>query len=582
MTSQTIHPTPQIIHEYLAANGLAGAADALAVEAGINPRHPLPQTPGLGGGSRLLGPAGGTGASLGVAPAAAAAAVAAVAAAGSSRPGSLSRSSSVGGGGSRRRDAGGPIGGGGSGHDGHSGVLSCTASAGDKRSARGVKRLSFSAAASGAAAAGGAKARGGSSSIRTSQTASESRAAPLLSSTSEGSQQEGGQEEKGDGLERAAAKRPRLLATSVAASEHAAATSSVVMAGTNADGGNGGEARVDDSAARAGQARDHRSRKINSSGGAGDGGVLPRPAAAISSVPINRPGRIASAFSSPSYFGAPLRPGTGKGRAAAAVTGAVARAGGKGHKHAASGGGKRSARTPLASPPARAAVAAAATGGSASGLPEQDGWAATPVGTPRGFYTAVASSSSIGGGGGSSSSGIDDASFNVFGSQNDTREGKGSGGGGSCYSSAGKSLELAPRSFPHHHQHVHGGGIGLGIGALSRDHRGATAGTAAGGGGGAAVEGTTALDKIVTSFLRNQHERCPDPVCVLPPLSLSEPHRCPGRAPEGAMGAGAPPNVAKRALAWQVCVNDSAAGLCVCVRGLLFVYVSLATIAPTG
>lgn len=72
------------------------------------------------------------------------------------------------------------------------------------------------------------------------------------------------------------------------------------------------------------------------------------------------------------------------------------------------------------------------------------------------------------------------------------------------------------------------------------------------GGEGERGVGRTALDAIVTSFLRNQHERCPDPVCVLPPLSLSEPHRCPARTPAGAVGAGAPPSVAKRALAQQV------------------------------
>lgn len=65
---------------------------------------------------------------------------------------------------------------------------------------------------------------------------------------------------------------------------------------------------------------------------------------------------------------------------------------------------------------------------------------------------------------------------------------------------------------------------------------------------------STVLDEIVTSFLRNQHERCPDPICVLPPLSLLEPHQCPGRTPAGAMGSSAPPNVAKlAALARQVC-----------------------------
>lgn len=81
------------------------------------------------------------------------------------------------------------------------------------------------------------------------------------------------------------------------------------------------------------------------------------------------------------------------------------------------------------------------------------------------------------------------------------------------------------------------------------------------GGSDTGAGGRTALDAIVTSFLRNQHERCPDPVCVLPPLSLSEPHECPPRTPTGAFGAGAPPNVMKRALAWQVCFV-----LFVCVR----------------
>ena len=80
-------------------------------------------------------------------------------------------------------------------------------------------------------------------------------------------------------------------------------------------------------------------------------------------------------------------------------------------------------------------------------------------------------------------------------------------------------------------------------------------GSGGGGGGYGMVPsgGATALDEIVTTFLLNQHERCPDPVCVLPPLSLLEPHRCPGRTPAGAMGTSAPPNVAKRAaLARQV------------------------------
>lgn len=99
-----------------------------------------------------------------------------------------------------------------------------------------------------------------------------------------------------------------------------------------------------------------------------------------------------------------------------------------------------------------------------------------------------------------------------------------------------------------------------GAGKHQMDNLGAT-----GGGGDMVLVGSrpgengagmsTVLDEIVTSFLRNQHERCPDPICVLPPLSLLEPHQCPGRTPAGAMGSSVPPNVAKlAALARQVCV----------------------------
>ncbi|CAN0431243.1 unnamed protein product, partial [Discosporangium mesarthrocarpum] len=62
----------------------------------------------------------------------------------------------------------------------------------------------------------------------------------------------------------------------------------------------------------------------------------------------------------------------------------------------------------------------------------------------------------------------------------------------------------------------------------------------------------TTLDAIVTSFLRNQHERCPQPICVLPPLPLGEPHCCPRKTPAGAWGAGAAPSVARRMMQRQV------------------------------
>lgn len=123
----------------------------------------------------------------------------------------------------------------------------------------------------------------------------------------------------------------------------------------------------------------------------------------------------------------------------------------------------------------------------------------------------------------------------------------GGGGGGGGSSSGGGGL-----------------GAGGGRGGWFNDEPGMISVTAAGSGhsasgvgcsGDAGGGGRTALDAIVTSFLRNQHERCPDPVCVLPPLSLFEPHRCPARTPAGAVGAGAPPSVTKRALALQVCMR---------------------------
>lgn len=208
---------------------------------------------------------------------------------------------------------------------------------------------------------------------------------------------------------------------------------------------------------------------------------------------------------------------------------------------------------------------------------EEDNWVA--IGTPRALYTSATSSVAVvTGGGGGGDSGGGDASTKCF----ERREEEIIAGGGFSYgaSSGGgansiteklqpqrqlqrqhqrqhRQLELAvgtreilpssplpssrSLSSSYQCQHLYAAGAGSVVGPIG-------GGSGAGGGGAK----TTALDTIVTSFLRNQHERCPDPVCVLPPLSLSEPHRCPGRTPAGALGAGAPPNVAKRSLAWQV------------------------------
>ena len=144
------------------------------------------------------------------------------------------------------------------------------------------------------------------------------------------------------------------------------------------------------------------------------------------------------------------------------------------------------------------------------GEDEEGNWStAIAIGTPRDLCTAVSTGAAAGGG---ISSDIGDASFNGF----DNRD-------------AAEQFDLTPRSISHeqHHQHQGDGGGGGGRGgggapgwnANSRvGYWGAEdlgiGGSDGGGGGGRA--GTTALDTIVTSFLRNQHERCPDPVCVLP------------------------------------------------------------------
>ena len=64
------------------------------------------------------------------------------------------------------------------------------------------------------------------------------------------------------------------------------------------------------------------------------------------------------------------------------------------------------------------------------------------------------------------------------------------------------------------------------------------------------VIGSTTLDQIVVQYLRRQHEQCPNPICVLPPFSLTLPHRCP--EPLLTSTAGAAQNVTRRLLQREV------------------------------
>lgn len=64
--------------------------------------------------------------------------------------------------------------------------------------------------------------------------------------------------------------------------------------------------------------------------------------------------------------------------------------------------------------------------------------------------------------------------------------------------------------------------------------------------GGLAPAPATTLDKIVVQYLRRQHEQCPNPICALPPFSLTLPHRCPEPPPTGAAA-----NVSRRLLQRQ-------------------------------
>ena len=64
------------------------------------------------------------------------------------------------------------------------------------------------------------------------------------------------------------------------------------------------------------------------------------------------------------------------------------------------------------------------------------------------------------------------------------------------------------------------------------------------------VIGSTTLDQIVVQYLRRQHEQCANPICVLPPFSLTLPHRCP--EPLLTSTAGAAHNVTRRLLQREV------------------------------
>lgn len=225
-------------------------------------------------------------------------------------------------------------------------------------------------------------------------------------------------------------------------------------------------------------------------------------------------------------------------------------------------------------------------GGGARASGEIESW--TTIGTPRGLYTSAATADGVDNGRdgvGNSFDGRD----NIRDGDDGRRESDGprSDADGRLSETAAGTLEPVPRTDlqprqqqqkqqqqrqqqqrqqqqKQQQQKVSKGGAltrisrtdaggGGGGGSSSSGGFGGSSGVFGGGSfaDGSTISGNTALDTIVTSFLRNQHERCPDPVCVLPPLSLSEPHRCPERTPAGAMGAGAPPNVTKRVFARQ-------------------------------
>ncbi|CAM9607807.1 unnamed protein product, partial [Scytosiphon promiscuus] len=333
---------------------------------------------------------------------------------------------------------------------------------------------------------------------------------------------------------------------------------------TGADAGDGGDTGCRIGSARAvgdGQPAAPREKaEVGTPAQQVSGESRPSPRApAIATVPLGRAGRISAAFAAPGASGKTTKeegrgsggrgtggPGSASGVRARSklerssstpsrLTGPSPSSAGSSSAPSTSAAsrGKRSARAASASSSEVAAGAAAGSGASdvaearpaASLKPlvttagggwgggidddeeDEDRWAASPIGTPRGFYPSVPPAA-----------------------QPVTLRRSTSWGG---YATAAEQLQVAARSGSHHHTHAQGGGMP----------------------GSATATGTTALDKIVTSFLRNQHERCPDPICVLPPLSLAEPHSCPDRTPAGALGSGAPPNVAKRVLAWQVCAR---------------------------
>ncbi|CAM9387787.1 unnamed protein product, partial [Ectocarpus sp. 13 AM-2016] len=571
-----------IIHEYLAANGLAGAAEALASEAGITPGMTAAAGGGDGAGESPL--PGHAAAADGWRSGGINAPPAAESASKLLPPSLLSPVSCSADPEADRRRAGGRSGGS---RDGNPEW--------DKRGgAREVKRLSFSTATVAGGKGKGVAARSGGTGGGGGTKRGEAKVGTVSSlkrSTSRSRSSAAGYPE-GEGA--GAAKRPRLANPD-------AGPSTEVGDSSHADDGDKPKSKQ--------VKEEHDSAKLRyiSSSGRPAPRARARSPTIPAMTPMGRAGRIAAAFASPSYFG-DCRAGRRSGKPAVASGhrrlpppgGVPPRAGattgntssraeegggsGGGRERAkperssstpsrpsttcssplsgggggfssssasvAAGRGKRSTRTATATAvslvPAAAAAAAAASGGGAcaggvtegrramttarvaDGEREDGSWAAAlPVGTPRGLNnngdpsvspwtaTSVAASAL-------------------------SEEGACRGGGKGAGSFESRC----------------GGGGG---------QRGRGRGTVAVGGGGgggtrreggdraaAAVAGTTALDKIVTSFLRNQHERCSDPICVLPPLSLSEPHQCPGRTPAGAMGSGAPPNVAKRALAWQV------------------------------
>eukprot|EP00727_Mastigamoeba_balamuthi_P002096 m51a1_g11884 putative protein vprbp (1539) ;mRNA; r:579303-584970 len=81
---------------------------------------------------------------------------------------------------------------------------------------------------------------------------------------------------------------------------------------------------------------------------------------------------------------------------------------------------------------------------------------------------------------------------------------------------------------------------------------------------------TGMLDEIVTQYLRNQHEKCRNPIAVLPPFPILKPHKCPERRVFGPVAGVAPVSITTRLMERQLCPRFGGHGGRSCDRKLLY------------